>query len=89
MAATLFITRGLPASGKSTWAREQLAKAPLGTVVRLNRDDLRRMSRPAGYGKPHHKAEQAISAVRCMLCWGWAVTSSLTIRICALATSAV
>src|SRR4051812_35210260 len=35
--ATLTITRGLPASGKTTWAREQRH------LVRINRDDLRRM----------------------------------------------
>ncbi|HET9258015.1 MAG TPA: AAA family ATPase [Pseudonocardiaceae bacterium] len=64
MAATLFITRGLPASGKTTWARERLANAPLGTMIRLNRDDLRRMSLPAGYAEPEHDAEQAINTVR-------------------------
>jgi predicted kinase len=64
MAATLFITRGLPASGKTTWARTQLAEAPLGTLVRLNRDDLRRMSLPAGYTEPVHEAEQVISIAR-------------------------
>ena len=35
--ATLTITRGLPGSGKTTWARQQ------GGAVRVNRDDLRRM----------------------------------------------
>lgn len=35
--ATLFITRGLPGSGKSTWARQQPG------AVRVNRDDLRLM----------------------------------------------
>lgn len=34
---TLTITRGLPASGKTTWARQQ------PRAVRVNRDDLRRM----------------------------------------------
>jgi predicted kinase len=34
---TLTITRGLPASGKTTWAKEQ------PHLVRVNRDDLRRM----------------------------------------------
>lgn len=37
----LIATRGLPASGKTTWAREQVAAREPGTVVRLNRDDLR------------------------------------------------
>jgi predicted kinase len=35
--ASLTVTRGLPASGKSTWAREQAG------LVRVNRDDLRAM----------------------------------------------
>jgi predicted kinase len=35
--ATLTITRGLPGSGKTTWARQQVG------AVRVNRDDLRRM----------------------------------------------
>jgi predicted kinase len=35
--ATLTITRGLPASGKTTWAKAQ------PNLVRVNRDDLRRM----------------------------------------------
>jgi len=34
---TLTITRGLPASGKTTWAKSQPG------AVRVNRDDLRRM----------------------------------------------
>jgi predicted kinase len=37
---TLTITRGLPASGKSTWAREQLRTVAL-RAARINRDDLR------------------------------------------------
>ncbi|GAA3276468.1 AAA family ATPase [Dactylosporangium vinaceum] len=37
MTATLTITRGLPASGKTTWAKEQ------PHLTRVNRDDLRRM----------------------------------------------
>lgn len=36
---TLTITRGLPASGKTTWAKEQQRKRD--DVVRVNRDDLR------------------------------------------------
>lgn len=39
MHPTLTITRGLPGSGKSTWARQQPG-------VRVNRDDLRNMLLP-------------------------------------------
>jgi predicted kinase len=44
---TLTITRGLPGSGKTTWAREQIG------AVRVNRDDLRRMlhGRYLGYSR--------------------------------------
>jgi predicted kinase len=37
---TIIITRGLPASGKSSWAREQLTLEP-ERWIRLNKDDLR------------------------------------------------
>jgi predicted kinase len=40
---TLTATRGLPASGKTTWARERLAEDTTGRLARCNRDDLRRM----------------------------------------------
>jgi predicted kinase len=40
----LIITRGLPASGKSTWAR--LQQREIEGLVRVNRDDLRGMLRP-------------------------------------------
>lgn len=39
----LWMTRGLPASGKSTWARAKQAELPLGAVKRVNKDDLRAM----------------------------------------------
>lgn len=38
----VIVLRGLPASGKSTWAREQLARHP-GRYKRVNKDDLRAM----------------------------------------------
>lgn len=38
----IILTRGLPASGKSTWAKEQVAKGN-GKVKRVNKDDLRDM----------------------------------------------
>lgn len=62
--ATIFITRGLPASGKSTWARKQLAGRELGEIVRLNRDDLRRMGLDSNYRQPVHHAERRISTIR-------------------------
>lgn len=38
----VIITRGLPASGKSTWAKEKISENP-GTWKRINLDDLRAM----------------------------------------------
>jgi predicted kinase len=38
----LIVTRGLPGSGKTTWARAWVAAAP-GRRARLNRDDVRAM----------------------------------------------
>ena len=38
----LIITKGLPASGKSTWARQKV-KESNGTLKRINKDDIRAM----------------------------------------------
>lgn len=40
--ATLYILRGLPASGKSTWARKMVEESK-GRIKRISRDDLRTM----------------------------------------------
>ncbi len=40
--AEVILTRGLPASGKSTWAKRQVDASP-GQVKRVNKDDLRSM----------------------------------------------
>lgn len=37
----LHLTQGLPASGKSTWAKEWVSEGDVGTRARVNRDDLR------------------------------------------------
>ena len=39
---TIILTKGIQASGKSTWAKEQLKKYP-GKYKRINKDDLRAM----------------------------------------------
>lgn len=56
---TVIITRGLPASGKSTWSTEWTKKHP--TYKRINRDDLRMMM----YGGIwNHKRERAVMLAR-------------------------
>lgn len=59
MALRIIITVGLPASGKSTWAREVVQKD--GTFVRVNKDDLRAMLHD---GKWSAKREDQIIAMR-------------------------
>ena len=39
----IIITRGIPASGKSTWAKQEVLKDPEHSII-INRDDLRNMS---------------------------------------------
>lgn len=57
----LTVTRGLPASGKTTWAKQVVVEAERPTV-RVNRDDLRLMLD----GEPlyTHPAEQRVSTVQ-------------------------
>lgn len=43
MAAKITCTLGLPASGKSTWAKEEVAADTTGRTKRVNKDDLRNM----------------------------------------------
>lgn len=55
----LLITRGLPASGKSTWAKAWVAEEPTKRA-RVNRDDLRAMLFD-GAGILDHEQENAVS----------------------------
>lgn len=50
----IYFLKWLPASGKSTWAKEQVAKNPHGTV-RVNKDDLRAMCHNWVWGKDNEK----------------------------------
>lgn len=62
----LILTRGAPASGKTTWANEFIRKNP--NCVNLNRDDLRATMFPAHYGKgvykPSNAREEAVSVAQ-------------------------
>lgn len=57
----LILTRGIPASGKSTWAKEWVAESPL-TRARVNRDDYRAMM----FDEPvlSYEQEKAVSAAQ-------------------------
>lgn len=50
----LIMLRGLPASGKSTWAKEQIAKGD-GKIKRVNKDDLRAMVDGGKWSKQREK----------------------------------
>lgn len=39
----LIMCKGLPASGKTTWAKQQIDEAPKNSIKRVNKDDLRAM----------------------------------------------
>jgi len=66
----LIITRGIPASGKSTWAKAWVAEHPEGRA-RVNRDDIREMiGITGGIGTPAQEAmvtEIEHSAIRSFL----------------------
>lgn len=73
---TLHVTRGLPASGKSSWAR-QWVRADPARRVRVNRDCLRDMLWAGAYerGPAHEAAVTAAqhAAVAGLLTAGWDV----------------
>ena len=50
----LIMTKGLPASGKSTWAKEQVANSK-GKIKRVNKDDLRAMIDAGVWNKANEK----------------------------------
>ena len=54
MSRTVWITKGLPGSGKSTWAIEQVRKSQGGTK-RVNKDDLRAMLDGGKWSKGNEK----------------------------------
>lgn len=57
--ATAIITRGIPASGKTTWATAWVAESP-DTRGRVNRDDIRM----SVFGKGHGVDERVITRVQ-------------------------
>ncbi|MDX3260801.1 AAA family ATPase [Streptomyces sp. MI02-2A] len=61
MKLCLIMTKGLPGSGKSTWAKKTVANNKPGTMVRVNKDDLRGMLHD---GVWHGKNEKQVIAAR-------------------------
>ena len=55
----LILTRGIPASGKSTWAKAWVQEDPQRRV-RVNRDDLRRMLEPKGANADGDRFREAV-----------------------------
>ncbi len=51
---TVTLTKGLPASGKSTWAKAQIAEDP-GVYKRINKDDMRSMFDLSRWSKKNEK----------------------------------
>ena len=54
MSKKIIILKGLPASGKSTWAKEQVEKSQ-GGCKRVNKDDLRTMIDDGKFSKGNEK----------------------------------
>jgi predicted kinase len=64
MTQTLYLTRGLPASGKSTVARSMVAKSN-GTIVRIERDMLRdQLFDSRQYSAPEGSSEAEVEAFK-------------------------
>ena len=57
---TLYMTIGLPASGKTTWARSKMAEHP-GSYKRINKDDLRAMLDDGRWSPDNEKFVLAMS----------------------------
>jgi predicted kinase len=77
--STLYVTRGLPGSGKSYWAKVWVAEAP-ARRARVNRDCLRDMLAP-GCHRPDTEAAvsaAATAAAKALLAEGWSVVSDDT-----------
>lgn len=54
MKPKLIICYGIPASGKTTWSKDQVLKGQ-GSVVRVNKDDLRAMINCSQWSKQREK----------------------------------
>jgi predicted kinase len=73
----IILTRGLPASGKTSWSKE-FVKNSNGNAKRVNKDDLREMIDAGVYSKPN---EQQILAARDALVSMWLVKDVETVIV--------
>lgn len=62
--AILIICRGLPGSGKTTYAEGLLAVWERGTLARVNRDDLRRCVFATGHLSDQQDFEDVVTAIQ-------------------------
>lgn len=60
----LLVLQGLPASGKSTYARDLLDTADIGTTIRVNNDDLSLMLHGKAYTPGDSHASQLLGKIR-------------------------
>lgn len=70
----LIITKGLPASGKTTWAREQVVKGQ-GQIKRVNKDDFRDMVDCSKHSKGREREiiDMQDTLINCYLSMGYSV----------------
>lgn len=64
MKQTIYFLKGLPASGKSTWAKDHVAKNP--GCVRINKDDLRDMLHAGKWSKEKEKVIVDAESTLCL-----------------------
>jgi predicted kinase len=55
MSRTIYMTKGLPGSGKTTWALAEVSSRPNGSITRINKDDLRAMMHGGRHSKTNER----------------------------------
>jgi predicted kinase len=62
---TLYMTKGLPASGKTSWAKAFIHQHKAGEVVRINKDDMRAMLHDSRFDRD--RTEKLVVSIRDVL----------------------